>query len=493
MTKIVENDTSYTNTRDIINQCTSYYKNLLSEEEVDSSLMNMFLSRLPKVDDECASLCDGLITVDECLEALRTMAPARSPGLDGLPAEFYLKVWPIIGPTYTKYINYCYESGSLCNSQKLAVITLLCENTKEPQFLKNWRPISLLNVDFKIISKVLTARLKVVLPSIISETQTCAIPGRSILNNAHFIRNLFDYSDQKNYGCGIISLDQMKAFDRISHIFLFNCLKVYGFHDSFIKWIRLLYTDIKSSCLVNGFISESFPVTRSVRQGCSLSPLLYVLCIEALAVSVKLDPHISGVKLPGQQQDQRIIQYADDTTVLVSNVQSVKKVVLLSELFGLASGSKININKTCGIWLGSLRGSGNVCNINFCQNSIKILGIHFSSCNKLVKELNWKPIINGVTKSLNNLKDRHLSYRGKVKAISSIALSKLWYVGTNVPISPNVLFVVNSLIFNFFWNDSTERIKRNVLYLPKAMGGLDLPCVSLKLLALHQTYMSLCN
>jgi hypothetical protein len=159
-------------------------------------------------------------------------------------------------------------------------------------------------------------------------------------------------------------------------------------------------------------------------------------------------------------------------------------VLLVSELFGLAPGSQININKTEGMWLGSLQGSGNICNIDFSRNSVKILGVHFSQSLDTVHKCNWQPLIKNVTTSLNILQSRRLSYKGKVYAISSFVLSKLWYLGTIIPMPSHVLFVLNHLIFSYFWNHSTERIKRTTLYLPKEQGGLGLPSIHLKLLAL---------
>ena len=113
-----------------------------------------------------------------------------------------------------------------------------------------------------------------VLPKIINPDQTCAIKGRSITDNVHLLRNIVDYVNMKNSYCALISLDQTKAFDRVNHVFLFRVLSAFGFGPSFIKWVRLLYTDCSSQVLVNGFLSEQFPISRSVRQGCGLSLII---------------------------------------------------------------------------------------------------------------------------------------------------------------------------------------------------------------------------
>ena len=114
--------------------------------------------------------------------------------------------------------------------------------------------------------------------NLINVDQTPAVIGRSIHDNIHLLRNIIDYSNQKVLKCIILSLDQAKAFDRVSHDYMFQVLRNYGFGEDLLKWVKLLYTYICSTVLVNGYLTDTFPVERSVRQGCSLSPLLYVLC-----------------------------------------------------------------------------------------------------------------------------------------------------------------------------------------------------------------------
>ena len=184
-------------------------------------------------------------------------------------------------------------------------------------YLSFWRPISLLNVDYKIVAKSMANRLKKVMPSIVHVNQTCSVPGRSITDHCHLIRNVVDYTESRNFPCVLLSLDQKKAFDRVSHDFLFSTLVALGFGPSFIRWIKFLYADIGSQVLVNGFLTPFFPVTRGVRQGCPLSPLLYVLCIESFALAIRSDPFISGVKVPCSLNELKIVQYADDNNLFL--------------------------------------------------------------------------------------------------------------------------------------------------------------------------------
>ena len=123
-------------------------------------------------------------------------------------------------------------------------------------FLRTWRPISLLNIDYKIMTKVLSNRLRTVLPFIINTDQTGAVPGRSIAQSISLTRDIIDYCNHKDIGGAILSLDQAKAFDKISWSFMYKALEKFGFGPNFIAWIKLCYTDISSAVKVNGYLSE---------------------------------------------------------------------------------------------------------------------------------------------------------------------------------------------------------------------------------------------
>ena len=131
--------------------------------------------------------------------------------------------------------------------------------------------------------------------NIIGIDQTCALKGRSVLDNAHLHRNVVDYCNQKNINCAFVSLDQEKAFDKIVHKFLLKVLEKFNFGPKLIIWIKMLYHDLTTCIIVNNFISQPVKNSRSVKQGCSLSPLLYVLCLEPFVRKVCKDKDIEGL------------------------------------------------------------------------------------------------------------------------------------------------------------------------------------------------------
>ena len=146
-----------------------------------------------------------------------------------------------------------------------------------------------------------------------------------------------------------------------------------------MSWVALLYTDISSSVLVNGFISVSFSVLRSIRQGCPLSALLYVLCIELLAIGIRQDPRIRGLKLPGARERVRLAMYADDTNS-IGDLREIEATLEWFQIYSNASGARLN-TKSKGLWLGAWRNRADQPFGFTWSDTLKINGVYFSVTN----------------------------------------------------------------------------------------------------------------
>ena len=291
--------TVVSSTNDVLGVWPDFYVRFFSSQELSEVDQRPFLDSIEhRLTSNESKLCEGDLTIEKCSKALSNMPSAKSPGVDGLPAEFYRRFWTLLGPDLVDVYNFCYRPGRLCKSQRQGAIALLYKkgDCLDPA---NWRPITLLCVDYKIAAKALGNRLLQVIASVVSPDESCGIPGRSLAANVRLLLDVACYADQNNIGGAIVSLDQEKAFDRVEISFLMKVLEPMGFGPSFWNWIALLYTDVHSAVSVNGFLMEFFPVTKGVRQGCPLSPLLYVLVMESLASAVRADIHIDGFPLPG--------------------------------------------------------------------------------------------------------------------------------------------------------------------------------------------------
>ena len=466
----------------ITNECESFYRSLYTQEAVDLEIADTFVAGLPRLSPEDRLGCEGPVTVQECHSAISGMKDGKTPGIDGLPKEFYSKFFYLFGPAFVEVVARSFEEGTLCPSQRSGVITLICKDKNRKTELSCWRPITLLTVDYKIISKVLCNRLSRVMSSLIGEEQACAVPGRSIQDQLHLTRSLFSYVEGRDVPCGILNLDQAKAFDRVSHDYLFLVLRSAGFGPDFLNWIKLLYNNINSRVLVNGYFTNSFPIRRSVRQGCGLSPLLYVLSVEPLTRMICSSPSVRGLHFPGLGGELRVIQYADDTTVVVRDEGSVGNILKICQSFGKASGAKLNTDKSKGMWLNEYRKTLKIVHgISFDRSCIRVLGVTFTRDPEVLGETNWAPILNKFVKVLSDWGSRDLTLRGKAMIAEIFGCSKLWFVGKVLFLDDKFLKKFNNYMFLFIWSGDKDRVKRGVMHQATLLGGQNVVNINLKL------------
>ena len=278
-----------------------FYSKLYTSEKIQSDRLFLDSVDAELNQDERKDL-DGYITLEELGKSLKLMKNNKSPGPDGLITEFYKFYWKDIGQDLLEVFQYSFNEKNLPQSQYLAVIRLLFKKGQRED-LKNWRPISLLNVDVKILTKLLAERLIRVLPSIIHRDQKGCVKGRYIGENITLIRDLVECCEERET---IILIDQQKAFDRVEFSWLFQVLDKLKFGKNYISWLKILYKDMKSCILTNGYTSRTFPVTRGIRQGDSLSALLYILQLEPLSAYLRKTNRIHGIEVSIQYMKLKI-------------------------------------------------------------------------------------------------------------------------------------------------------------------------------------------
>ena len=293
------NDTEFVTTdRDILSECTTFYKNLYTSKKSDS-LQSTLFSELSSVSltNEEQTLCEGPLTQTECLEGLKKMESDKTPGTDGLPAEFYKVFWKDISPFLISALNYAFDSGCLSVTQRRGVIKLIPKTDTQLYFIKNWRPITLLNTDYKIAAKSIANRIKLVLPNLINHDQTGFLKGRFIGENIRLTDCIIQYATEKNIPGLLLFIDFEKAFDSLEWSFIHDTLRSYGFGASLIDWVKTLYSHSESCILNNGWASNFFEIQRGVRQGCPLSPYLFILLAEVLATAIRKNTNIKGISV----------------------------------------------------------------------------------------------------------------------------------------------------------------------------------------------------
>lgn len=296
------------------------------------------------------------ITTQEVLEAIQSLKGGKAPGPDGFGPDFYKKMAKkIVGPLLNVYKE-SYIRGALPPTFNMAHISLILKKDKPPDLCTSYRPISLLGVDCKILSKILAGRLEGVLPILVKSDQTGFVKNRCSNSNMRRLLNILQFSQNKNYRALAISLDAEKAFDRVEWGYLFDVINKVNLGHAFVGWVKLLYSAPTAGILVNGSISERFPLGRGTRQGCPLSPLLFALALEPLAEAIRTHPEISGIKLGNTEY--RISLYADDVILFITKPEtSIPTLLSIINQFGQISGYKINYDKSEALPPGNRRES----------------------------------------------------------------------------------------------------------------------------------------
>ena len=190
-----------------------------------------------------------------------------------------MSLHPSLIPILCQTFNNSFLRKQLTYSQSLALIKLIPE-TPKPKSIKDWRPISLLNTDYKILSKIISYRLKPILNSVISPEQQCGLPNRQIYNNHLNILSAINYSKDLNQPLAILQIDFYKAFDTISHEYIISTASKLGIPDTLLKWIKIFLYNLTAQLNLNGSLSDLIPIKCGIRQGCPLSMLLFLIGIE---------------------------------------------------------------------------------------------------------------------------------------------------------------------------------------------------------------------
>ena len=459
-------DTILTDQASILKEVQSYYEKLYSAQIITASDLELVDSLdAPVLTEEDSKSIEGLVTLEEAATALKNMKNFKSPGPDGFTVEFFKFFFCDLGIFLVRSINEGFLKGKLSVTQRQGTITCIPKEGKSKRLIKNWRPISLLNVSYKIASSCIANRIKSVLDEIIHESQKGFLKGRYIGENIRLIYDALIYTEKKDIPGLLLAIDFEKAFDSVSWVFLQKCLKFFHFGPDIIKWIETFYTNISSCVYVNGQYSSWFAIKRGVRQGDPASPYLYLICAEILSIMMRSNSNIRGLTL--KDKTTLISQFADDTSLLLDgSEQSFTEAVSVLNVFARMSGLKINFDKSQAVWLGREKN----CGIQFMREqnfvwdpgSFKILGIRFSVNTNTIVKLNYEDKLNSMKRIMNVWKKRQLTPFGKITVIKTLVISKIVYLLTNLPDPPDDFIVsLENEIYRFLWNEKQNKIKKN--------------------------------
>ncbi len=466
--------------KDVGEEIYNFYEGLYKNQDIDSQEYNktkqVFLEENieTQISRQQKEILESDLTLAELRKALfGNMKEGKAPGNDGLTSGLYKAIWPKIDKLFHTAVLESMSKGSLSSSQKQSIIRLIEKKGKDRKKIKNWRPISLINTDTKIIAKALANRLKLTLEDIIGKEQTGFLKNRNIGEGIRLTQYLVErYSKIRKQG-HILAIDFQKAFDSCSHRYMKDVLRAYGYGEKFIKMIEVLYAGAESAILNEGISTKYFSIERSCRQGDPVSPYLFILLLEPLLSKLRQDKDIKGLRTP--KREVKLSAYADDLSTYLKDKKSVEKVLQTLEDFAKISGLNVNRDKTEILSVNHHGDSKWIENLGIKQvKEIIITGIYHGEDSDSVADKNWTRIVEKTKQMLSMWKGRDLSLMGRITIVKVQGISQIQYLAANINMPEQYIKQINKLIYNFIWK-GPDKIKRIIARRKVSEGGLSVP------------------
>lgn len=481
--------------KEILKETEMYYSNLYRsrDESLDDIDIHKYIGEsMIKLTNEQAINLEGLLTLREISDVLKSMKNEKSPGLSGFSAEFFKVFWKQLSNFVLRSLNLGYMKGELSVTQKQGIITCIPKENKPKQYLKNWRPLTLLDTVYKLASGAIANRIKGVLDFIILRDQTGFLKGRSMVENIRVIYDIMKYTEDKHIQGMLLLIDFEKAFDSLSWNFLHKALIHLNFGESIRQWINVFYTGITSAVNLSGHLSPFFNIGRGCRQGDPLSPYLFIICAEFLASKIRHNTKIKGICI--NSLEFKISQFADDTSVILDGTeQSLNEALEELENFAKISGLNVNFDKTQLVWIGSAKYSTKSIKtkwkLSWGKTTFKLLGVNFNiNLEKMIQD-NFSLKITQMKKVIKSWEKRNLSPLGKITVIKTLILPIFNHLFTSIP-NPDqtVLETINEILYDFLWNKKAK-IKATIVVKQYGDGGLKMINLKAFINALKATWI----
>lgn len=455
-----------------------------------------------KLSDEQRNVMASVIGYNEVNEAVKMAASGKAPGMDGIPAELWKElakrhetdtkkgkegfdIVAVLRDIFNDIAEYGVQEGTDFTLGWIAPIYKLKGDKRE---IVNYRPITLLNTDYKLLTKTLAVKMAEVVGDLVHPDQAGFIPGRRIHHQTKLAQMTIDYCEAEEVNGVIIALDQEKAYDKIDHDYLWMVLKHMNFPARMINLIRRLYEKAESLVAVNGVLSRKFKIVRGTRQGDPMSCLLFDLAIEPLACALRKSS-LRGLEIPGLGERLIAALYADDTTVYLHETDSYAVLEIILNKWCNAARAKFNKAKTEAIPLGmedhrkklltdrKLTANGErlpqEVRIAPDGTAVRILGAWVG--NKVDNEAPWIKILAVIQRNLNRWGSRNPTLVGRKLIVGLEVGSRTQYLARVQSRPGSVQDKIMSMVKDFIWKGNKHpRIGIETLQKPVEKGGLDL-------------------
>ena len=420
----------------------NFYENLYSiDPTVNFTLKNESGVQVMEQDRD---FLEGPISMGEYNDAVQQIKKAKTPGNDGLTIEFYQYFWYEIRDMLTAAYDVAMNNGFLHDSATKGVIAVIPKKSKDPLYIANWRPLTMLNIDYKIWATVLANRMKIVLPYLISEDQTGFMAGRQISATIRKVNDLVSLGNALNEPGLVLNTDFQKCFDLISYSGIRGALKFFCFGEKFVNMVDLLLNNFQSCMTNNGYFSQYFDVSRSCHQGCPLAPSLMILCAETMAIMLKRNENIEPYCVLTLKQN--LSQYADDTQVLSKNTKkSIDNIVQTFEVMEKNVGFRVNYDKTVIHMFGGAEKIECDKPFRWTNNPPDMLGINYN-------RNQYEELLVKSDQVLTCWLNRRSTLMGKILVINTLIASLYVYIFQSTPSPPQEFYVrFKELIHKYLW------------------------------------------
>ena len=451
----------------------SFYQQLYAERS--RTTRRDWYAGVPRLSPEQTTWLSRPIRKHECERAvIKDMKTGKAPGNDGITVMCLRALWPTIGDYMMKSFEESIKEGVMATSQRQSVIRLIPKKDKSPLELKNWRPISLMNTDTKILAKALAERLKTVLPDLVSEEQNAYLSGRIIHDGTRVAQQVIEVLDDTGGKGVIISIDFQKAFDSVNLDYLWETMEAMGFGNVLIGMVKTLYKDAESAVMNMGKTTKYFKLERGARQGDPIAPYLFLIAIEPLLRQIK--EQCRGVDTPGGTVTAE--SYADDLYTVHHTIRDAKRALEIIDEFGEATGLRLNKDKCQALFLGKwTEDEKNALGVpEVRMATITGLTVGSQKIQEELDEANFTPMLKNM-KSITNLwKLRQISTAARITAHKSQGLAQLQHLAMATQVPEHVIQETAKLTGRFIWN-GPDRIPRDKLAKTWEEGGMCMPMV----------------
>lgn len=443
----------------------------VEEFKQDDSLLGFFLDGLPRLSEDARNSLERKVTVEEVEAVLGDLPDGKSSGTDGLPYEFYKEMRSHVSPVLVGVFNTVLERFRLTVSMETGAVRLVPKVDTVPS-VDQLRPITLLQCDYKILTKILTVRLVSVLGEVLLSGQLIGKEkgGENIVCGAVNLVQAVVFAQETGAECGLFSVDWWKAFDRVFIPYLLQVMGAMGFGAVFMDWVRMLHTGNKA-CFILDELTESIDILFSVRQGDPIAMILFIIFLEPLLR--KIVELVPGVWVGGARLTHE--PYADDISGLFK-AGDLERLEAVMTQYERVSGALVNRTKCKALGLGGWAGRMDFgVRLFEGKEEVKVLGVRFVPDMERLVRINWEGVVEKVKKCLAGWRSRVLPTLVLRKhALQTFALSKLWYLSQILHLPDWALEAVEAAMGSFLWLGSAERVSLETLMLEERRGGIGL-------------------